>query len=241
VIRVSSKLTPLQATLRYRDRWMVEDIFRTAKSLLATRPIFHKYDQTIRGHIFCSFLALVLRKELEDRLLAAGHDFEWADIVQDLERLSETEIEQDGKRYILRNAAPGCAGTVLKTLGIALPPLIRCAQPPPPPPPLLDSSPPPLKVDPVPPPLVDNPPINNTNQVALADDPTIKSLTDKLNANPDDANALYRRGQVYASKGAYSLAVKDFDDTMAKFNVPEAERNELFAIVESTKGDIVCG
>jgi hemoglobin len=32
---------------------------------------------------------------------------------------------------------------------------------------------------------------------------------------------------------------KDFGDTMAKFNVPETERNELFAIVQSTKGDIV--
>ncbi len=32
---------------------------------------------------------------------------------------------------------------------------------------------------------------------------------------------------------------KDFDDTMAKFNVPEAEQMELFAIVQSTKGDIV--
>jgi hypothetical protein len=135
VIRVSSRLTPLQATLRYRDRWMVEDIFRTAKSLLATRPIFHKYDQTIRGHFFCSFLALVLRKELEDRLLAAGHDFEWADIVQDLERLSETEIEQDGKVYLLRNPASGCAGPVLRALGVALPPLVRNAQPPPVPPP----------------------------------------------------------------------------------------------------------
>ncbi len=135
VLRTNTRLTPLQAALRYRDRWMVEDIFRTTKALLATRPIFHKYDETIRGHVFCSFLALVLRKELEDRLAAAGHAFEWADIVQDLERLSETEIEQDGKRYILRNAAPGCAGTVLKTLGVALPPLIRCAQPPPTPPP----------------------------------------------------------------------------------------------------------
>src|SRR6201987_1418288 len=107
VIRVTMKLTPLQATLRYRDRWRVEDIFRTGKSLLATRPIFHKYDETIRGHIFCSFLALILRKELEDRLIAAGHDFEWADIVQDLERLNETEIDQDGKLYLLRNPAPG--------------------------------------------------------------------------------------------------------------------------------------
>jgi hypothetical protein len=131
VLRTNTKLTPLQVVLRYRDRWMVEDIFRTAKSLLATRPIFHKYDETIRGHVFCSFLALVLRKELEDRLAAAGHNFEWADIVQDLERLSETEIEQDGKVYWLRNPAPGCAGPVLRTLGVSLPPLVRNAQPPP--------------------------------------------------------------------------------------------------------------
>ena len=72
---------------------------------------------------------LVLRKELEDRLAATG--CEWADIVQDLEHLSETEIEQHSKRYILRNAAPGCAATVLRILGVALPPLIRCALPPP--------------------------------------------------------------------------------------------------------------
>jgi hypothetical protein len=126
----NTKLTPLQADLRYRDRWMVEDIFRTAKSLLATRPISHKYNETSRGHVFCSFLALVLRKELEDQLATAGHYLEWADIVQDLEQLSETEIEQDGKRCILRNTVPGCAG-VLRTLGVALPPLVRCAQPPP--------------------------------------------------------------------------------------------------------------
>ena len=134
VLRTNTRLTPLQAALRYRDRWMVEDIFRSAKSLLATRPIFHKYDETIRGHVFCSFLALLLRKELEDRLAAAGHHLEWADIVQDLERLSETEVEQDGKRYLLRNAAPGCTGIVLRTLGVALPPLVRSAQPPPAPP-----------------------------------------------------------------------------------------------------------
>jgi lipoprotein NlpI len=49
---------------------------------------------------------------------------------------------------------------------------------------------------------------------SLADDPIIKSLTDKLIQNPDDANALYRRGQVYASKGAYTLAITDFSDSL---------------------------
>jgi hypothetical protein len=49
---------------------------------------------------------------------------------------------------------------------------------------------------------------------SLADDPTIKDLNRKLLENPDDVSALYRRGQVYASKGAYDLAIKDFDNTI---------------------------
>ena len=52
--------------------WMVEQLFRTAKSLLDTRPIFHKTDATICGHVFCSFLALVLRDELFRRMDNAG-------------------------------------------------------------------------------------------------------------------------------------------------------------------------
>ena len=41
----------------YKMLWMVEDSFRTAKSIMETHPIFHKCDETIRGHVFCSFLA----------------------------------------------------------------------------------------------------------------------------------------------------------------------------------------
>jgi hypothetical protein len=58
-----------------------------------------------------------------------------------------------------------------------------------------------------------NPSLQPT-QPSFADDPTIKNLSAKIADNPDDAGALYRRGQVYASKGAYSLAIKDFDDTI---------------------------
>jgi hypothetical protein len=50
--------------------------------------------------------------------------------------------------------------------------------------------------------------------IALADDPTVKSLTSRLVSHPDDANAFYRRGQVYASRGAYNLAINDFTDTL---------------------------
>ena len=62
----------------------------TAKHLLATRPIFHKLDETIRGHVFCGFLALVLKKALADRI-ALGRTGSWPDIIADLDSLTETE------------------------------------------------------------------------------------------------------------------------------------------------------
>jgi transposase len=76
VIRSNAQTSPLVAALRYRQRWVAEDIFRTAKSSLDTRPIFHQRDDAIRGHVFCSFLALLLRKERTDRLDNVGRRFE---------------------------------------------------------------------------------------------------------------------------------------------------------------------
>ena len=88
--------------------------------------------------------------------------------------------------------------------------------PSPEPSPLPRVDPAPAKQDEVSVPSPDKPVDKNdgSTAVALADDPTIKSLTAKLADNPDDQSALYRRGQVYASKGAYSLAIKDFDESI---------------------------
>jgi hypothetical protein len=86
-----------EVALKYKELWRVEKVFRDIKSLLDTRPIFHKRVATIRGHVFCSFLALVLRKELDRRLLQAGHRFEWAAIKQDLKALQQANIEEDGQ------------------------------------------------------------------------------------------------------------------------------------------------
>ena len=59
VLRTNAKVTPLQAVLRYRDLLQVENLFRRTKAIMRTRPIFHSSDAAIRGHVFCSFLALV--------------------------------------------------------------------------------------------------------------------------------------------------------------------------------------
>jgi hypothetical protein len=80
------------------------------KSFLETRPVYHQADETIRGHVFCSFLALVLRKELESCRERAGHSFEWMDIKQDLVALQEVTITQQNKSLTVRTECSGSCG-----------------------------------------------------------------------------------------------------------------------------------
>ncbi|MCP4309581.1 MAG: transposase, partial [bacterium] len=125
VLRTNTALDPLAAMLRYKQLWTVEQLFRAAKSLLATRPVFHKFDRTIRGHVFCSFLALVLKKALEDRIAALGDKASWGDVIGELDALDETEIEQDGKRFLIRAQPTPAASRALRATGVALPPTVR--------------------------------------------------------------------------------------------------------------------
>jgi hypothetical protein len=127
VLRTNTDLNPLEAMLCYKQLWTVEQTFRTAKHLFSTRPIFHKLDETIRGHVFCSFLALVLKKALEDRIAALGHSGSWPEIIADLDSLTETEIEYDGKHFIVRSAPRPAASLALRAAGVALPPTVRDA------------------------------------------------------------------------------------------------------------------
>ena len=103
----------------------VEDAFRTAKALLATRPIFHKTDAGIRGHVFCTFLALVLRKELIDRLAARHRKLEWQRIIDDLADLSEIQVEQDDRRALLRTAPGPTIDPICRAIGLTLPPVFQ--------------------------------------------------------------------------------------------------------------------
>lgn len=125
VLRTNTELTAEQAALKYKELWQVEQVFRDMKSILDTRPIFHQKDETIRGHVFCSFLALVLIKELYRRLEKAGLDFEWADIKRDLNALQEITIEENGRKFIVRSECKGICGKVFQAAGVALPPTIR--------------------------------------------------------------------------------------------------------------------
>ncbi len=125
VLRTNTSLTAVDLALRYKQLWMVEQVFRTAKSLLETRPVFHKTDATICGHVFCSVLALVLQKELQRRMEDAGIVAEWADVLRDLEALTETRIEHHGKSFAVRSKTVGVAGRIAQCIGVRLPNTVR--------------------------------------------------------------------------------------------------------------------
>ena len=133
VLRTNTTLPAAEVAVQYKRLLLVEQFFRTIKPVLSevegsvveTRPIYHQWDATIKGHVFCSFLALVLVDELQRRLAARGWKHEWDIILQDLEALSEVEIREGDQSYLLRTALQGVAGKVLQAVGVAIPPSVR--------------------------------------------------------------------------------------------------------------------
>jgi Transposase DDE domain len=126
VLRTSLSMSALAVVLRYRNLLTVEQSFLAAKTLLATRPVFHRTDAAIRGHVFCTFLALVLRRELLDRLAVCGRAVpEWQCIIDDLLDLSAVEVEQDGRRALLRTAPRPSIDPICRALGVTLPPVFQ--------------------------------------------------------------------------------------------------------------------
>ena len=97
----------------------MESLFRNMKSILETRPIYHKCDDTIRGHVFCSFLGLLLMKELQLRLEKQGHAVEWLRLLDDLEALEEFPVTTGGKTFVVRTATRGDVGKALQAVGVA--------------------------------------------------------------------------------------------------------------------------
>jgi hypothetical protein len=131
VLRTNTDLASAAVALRYKELWRVERLFRDAKTLLRTRPIYHKLDETIRGHVFCSFLALVLLRELDRCLEEAGVRAEWQDVLRDLKALQRMELQEGDKRLWIRSQVQGCCAAVFRAVGLALPPVLQLADQPP--------------------------------------------------------------------------------------------------------------
>ena len=126
VLRTDTDLPAAAVALKYKQLWMVEHLFRQLKSLLRTRPIYHRSDAAIRGHVFCSFLALLLLNELFKRLAAKGWtDVEWGRLKEDLDDVERFRLTCSGKTFEMRTDLPGDAVKAFRAVGVSPGPVIR--------------------------------------------------------------------------------------------------------------------
>lgn len=125
VLRTNMDLETELVAATYKQLWKVEDLFRTMKSTLSTRPIYHKLDETIRGHVFCSFLALLMRRDLERRLERQEKPWEWGQILRGLDKLSEVLLSFQSKKYLLRSELNAHASLAVRAAGVAIPAPLR--------------------------------------------------------------------------------------------------------------------
>jgi hypothetical protein len=72
----------------------------------------------IRGHVFCSFLALCIRKKLFDKLEKRNWKLEWEQIVQDVDAITEVTVTHAQKEFVIRTEARGVAGKVFQAAGV---------------------------------------------------------------------------------------------------------------------------
>ena len=125
VLRTNSDYNAETVAHVYKSLWVVEDIIRTTKSILETRPIYHKRDETIRGHVFCSFLALLLKQELEKRMQQAALPWEWKEVIRGLDALQQVEARFQARGFLLRSQLTGHASQAVRAAGVALPPTLQ--------------------------------------------------------------------------------------------------------------------
>jgi hypothetical protein len=125
VLQTDTDLPAEKVALKYKELWMVEAAFRSIKSVLETRPIYHKRDETIRGHVFCSFLALRLLKDLKEKMEARGWPLEWERLRDDLDELQEFTVRNPGKTFLIRSQTLGDVGKAVQAVGVALGPTVR--------------------------------------------------------------------------------------------------------------------
>jgi len=107
--------------LAYRGLWRVENAFRTLKTPLELRPLFHTSEAGIRGHVQACVLAYALVRLIEDRLDAAGLDLNAREALQDLARIQRAPLHRAGITVTKTSTASEQQQRLLAAIGAAIP------------------------------------------------------------------------------------------------------------------------
>src|SRR5918994_1788026 len=129
VLTTSTELPAAEVAKAYKSLWRVERAFRTLKSTLDVRQIFHQRDDSVIGHIVGCFLALRLEVDLQQWLDAKGLTVPWPDLMRDLGQLQAVIIDLHGPPYRLRTHCAGHAAKTFQAAGVAVPTAVTALGP----------------------------------------------------------------------------------------------------------------
>jgi hypothetical protein len=125
VLHTNTGLAPDRVAQAYKQLWRVEAAFRTLKSSLDVRPIYHWTERRVRGHVMVCFLALVLDWLLQRKLRDAGFTTPTTRVWRDLERVQAVRIDLQDQALLARTELAGSAHEACRALGMAPPPRIQ--------------------------------------------------------------------------------------------------------------------
>jgi len=113
-------LSPEDVALGYKQLIEVERAFRTLKTTLELRPLYHRKDERIQAHVLLCFLALLLVRIAERK---TGHT--WDQIRAIMERLHLGEFQSKDGRILQCTELTSEQAKILKTLNISPPSKIQ--------------------------------------------------------------------------------------------------------------------
>jgi transposase len=120
----NKEITSEQVIGTYKMLWQIEESFRTLKSTLDIRPVYHWSERRIRGHIMMCFLSFylmrVMQKILQDCLIELSHE----EIMDNLNEIRLIEMQTEGRKILMRTEIEGINNKILRALGVKIPSFI---------------------------------------------------------------------------------------------------------------------
>ena len=115
------KMESTEVINAYHKLWKIEESFRIMKTTLESRPIFVWTDKRIKGHFVICFLAFLLERTLEIKLMNNKINISPEKIRKALNSLSFFMVDVKGEKYLIKNKLDEYASKILKAFKIPSP------------------------------------------------------------------------------------------------------------------------
>lgn len=118
-ISANTKALTIEEILdNYRHLYQIEQTFRTFKSYLETRPMFHWTDQRIQGHICLCYIAYALLNQMQLRLEKVNSKMSEQQLRQIIDQMQVSLVKQEENQFYLRSKMDDTTRVLLNKMGL---------------------------------------------------------------------------------------------------------------------------